>query len=406
MKSRLFTEKAGIILALIGGGIFLTYLLLALIQGNWEFSSDHPISEEKFGQFGDFVGGVVGTAFSLASVILFYVALKDQRKDFATGQETLQVQLEAFKKQVEEFELQRKELIETRKIYSEQSRTMQLQQFDSNFYSLLNVFIEQRNTMSDQGYQPYFDQLSSEMIKVRPDQIRDQPYHIAFENICNQYVKVYDNADAQLPLYFMTLYRLFKIIEESNDLKEDEKRKYHKILRALITHRELMILYYNYHSPYGKKAVPIALKYDYFKHLKLSHKVEYVLKFEFRTQQLRLSSLLYIESIKDLLQRNISKAKELEIEGNVIEEIELEEDLFIGIYLYTTLEIRLIFKNNKQVALDRDRTQLADWLLCILIDHLYHCNFKKFNPGDIHRSTVEQEQLNLFYFRYEFQNIT
>jgi len=97
MKNRLFTEKAGIILALIGGGVFLVYLFLAIVYGNWEFSNDSSISEEKFGQFGDFVGGVVGTIFSFASVVLFYVALKDQRKDFATSQETLQVQLEAFK---------------------------------------------------------------------------------------------------------------------------------------------------------------------------------------------------------------------------------------------------------------------------------------------------------------------
>ena len=41
------------------------------------------LDEAKVAQFGDFVGGVVGTLLAFVAAILYYVALKEQRKDIA-----------------------------------------------------------------------------------------------------------------------------------------------------------------------------------------------------------------------------------------------------------------------------------------------------------------------------------
>lgn len=135
----ILNEKVGLLISLIGILLIILGLYLFLIHGNWEKSS--VLDESKIGQFGDFIGGVVGTLFALAGVILYYAALVDQRKDFKTNQDALNLQVKALNQQIVEFQEQRKELEITRQIYEQQNRTMKIQQFESNFYSYLNVYI-------------------------------------------------------------------------------------------------------------------------------------------------------------------------------------------------------------------------------------------------------------------------
>lgn len=79
------------------------------------FDTSSQINSEKFGQLGDYVGGIVGSLWSLAGVVLFYVALTEQREDIKLNRETLETQVKALHLQIKEFELQTVELEETRK---------------------------------------------------------------------------------------------------------------------------------------------------------------------------------------------------------------------------------------------------------------------------------------------------
>lgn len=169
-KEFFFTENTGKVFAV--GGIFFIILAAStfLTLGDWTFSK--TLNEEKIGQFGDFIGGTIGSLFSLAGVILFYVALKEQRKDININQENLKLQNITLNQQVEEFKAQKTELIETRKVYEEQTilfreqttiykqqnkelkeqtNIAKLQQFDSSFFSYLKVFIELKNTLNNKS---------------------------------------------------------------------------------------------------------------------------------------------------------------------------------------------------------------------------------------------------------------
>ena len=64
-----------------------------------------------------------------------YVALDEQRKDIKINQNALI-------KQIEEFELQRVELSETREIFKEQSITLKIQRFENTFFQLINLYNE------------------------------------------------------------------------------------------------------------------------------------------------------------------------------------------------------------------------------------------------------------------------
>jgi hypothetical protein len=56
-------------------------LLIKMSYGYYSISSESP-NMEVTGQFGDFIGGVVGSLFSLAGVIMLFYTLKEQREAF------------------------------------------------------------------------------------------------------------------------------------------------------------------------------------------------------------------------------------------------------------------------------------------------------------------------------------
>jgi len=60
-----------------------------------------------------------------------------QRKD-------IQINQEALKAQVEEFKAQKIEMVESRKVYEEQSQTLAQQRFETTFFNLLNIYLEKK----------------------------------------------------------------------------------------------------------------------------------------------------------------------------------------------------------------------------------------------------------------------
>ncbi|MEQ8809517.1 MAG: hypothetical protein RIE59_10650, partial [Imperialibacter sp.] len=87
---------------------------------------------------GEFVGGTVGSMWSLAGVIFFYLALIYQRR---------------------ELELQREELLESRKIMDKQSKTLQTQQFENTFFQLLEFHLNAAKRIETQDGSNGFDKM-------------------------------------------------------------------------------------------------------------------------------------------------------------------------------------------------------------------------------------------------------
>jgi hypothetical protein len=121
----------GLIILIIG---FISFLI---------FQSLHIKSEsfniESFSQFGGFIGGIVGSFWSLAGFILFYIALKKQKKDLKISRKALESQIESMNLQTQEFKAQVQELEETRKVYIEQNKTQVLQRFENTFFNILSL---------------------------------------------------------------------------------------------------------------------------------------------------------------------------------------------------------------------------------------------------------------------------
>ena len=156
----MFTEKFSKRLIYLGVILLLTAIILFLIKTDVRLHL--PIDTEIFAQFGDFIGGLIGAIWALAGVLLFYIALRDQKMAFEEQKKAIDAQIQSLEIQTQEFKVQKKELEETRVVLKDQSRTFKMQQFDSTFFQLLGFF---RNSVMN---------INLEIISMRNGNIESQ----------------------------------------------------------------------------------------------------------------------------------------------------------------------------------------------------------------------------------------
>jgi len=387
-----YSENKASYLVISGIIIFVISVLIFLLKGSWIYNYHDNIDEGKIGGFGDFIGGTIGTVFSLAGIILFYVALKEQRKDFKTNEQALNNQIEAFNQQIKEFELQRVELSETRKVYEDQSKTLKSQKFEETFYSYLNVFIERRKTLAPSDYNDFF--------KARTQELKLEslmPGYKGISQLKNAYERVYMENRSQLSPYFIIFYRILKMIEMS---EVEDKATYHKILRSILSKDELLILYYNYHSRFGQKPIPIVLKYEYFKHLEKLSKLELQIQLIPNDQLFSLNTL--VDTLSEKINQCIQKAKNLD-EGDVVLEIEISKGAFVRIEIIDDLKIQLITDVGINDLFNRTLENFSTFFEHLLIDIIYSSYFADFEDTYLQRVTTNDR--NQIIESYSFNPI-
>ncbi len=264
--SNILSEKNSKKLLWFGLILFLTGTIIFLWEEN--FSINDSINSEKISQFGDAIGGIVGSIWSLAGVILFYVALTEQRKDIQINREALNTQIEALNKQIEEFELQRHELEETREVFKEQSETLRIQRFENTFFQLISLHhdlvdklkfsksgksFERREMLieacddlnsaiffenSTVGRNLYGEAIRKPNVAENKDEARSRigaAYH-------NFYFKNYKQT---LSHYFRNVYHIFKFIYKSDLIHNEKKQFYASLMRAQLSSEEQFLILYN-----------------------------------------------------------------------------------------------------------------------------------------------------------------
>lgn len=268
---------------------------LFLVFGDWQFSL--TMNEEKIGQFGDFVGGFIGTILAFAASLLYLLALKEQRKDVRINQISLQ-------KQTEEFENQVSELKQSRRTYEEQLKMMQMQQFDSNFYSYFNIYLEIKTAITEKkfdGKSLLNDFLSQISNNLQTNQLSKKNEYEAYKIASQEYCKAVMSNNFVLSHYFRTFYRLVTLALSAPIGNDVSKMKYVKIIRSQLTEEELLVLYYNSHSRYAGQSKQLLYEYNILKHLSPLHKYEIRNRFT----KYGVSNLMTIERFYDFFSPKI-----------------------------------------------------------------------------------------------------
>jgi Putative phage abortive infection protein len=258
---------------LIGVGVLFLIITATFFLWNelTSFSSSLKIDDSKFGSFGSLLSGLVGTLWALAGVILFYVALTEQRRDIQTNRESFLLQTEALRLQIKEFEAQTKELEQTRKVYSEQSATQSSQRFENTFFQLLTLHHNIVNSMSLRNSKEEVDTTGRDCFRT---------FNIKFKHIWNPikieseakvvtvYMQIFDDNVDTLGHYFRNLYHIFKFVDKSD---VTDKKFYAGLVRAQLSSFELLFLVYNCLSENGlEKFKPLVEKYAVLKNLDLT----------------------------------------------------------------------------------------------------------------------------------------
>ena len=306
-------EKVSLYLIIFGFVVTLLGLLCFLWK-DYSMNLSEQIKSEKFGQLGDFIGGIVGTFWALAGVILFYIALTEQRKDFKTNQDVLNLQVKALHHQITEFELQRKELENSRKVYEEANKTQRVQQFESNFYSLLNVYLQIKNVLNSiDNNNDYFGKIADNFKGKYAIGLNCYEHH---DQMIKLYYNIYYANQTSLTHYFKCLYRIVKIIDSTSFIDKD-KAFYVKILRSQLTDPEQLVLYYNSHTVYGFKVRSLILKYNLLKHIPIFSKPEFE---HFYKLQKNYEIMHFANYLSDFLTKHINDSYDMEFNLQAVSE--------------------------------------------------------------------------------------
>lgn len=255
------------------------WIIIAIVSviAMWGFSwwginkfIDEPTNQ---GTFGDMFGAVNALFSGLA---------------FAGLIVTLLYQKEELKLQREELAQTREELKGQREEFEEQNKTMKRQRFENTFFNMLslqqdivaNISFDEVKTIFDFDTHTQDEQRTSyngrslfrEMylnLKVSID--KKQFYQGVKSAIqANNYSAYsYISATTRFDHYFRHLYRIFKYVDTSDLIPDDERYEYACIVRSQLSDYELVMLFYNCLTSNGRaKFKPLIEKYVIFNNLR------------------------------------------------------------------------------------------------------------------------------------------
>lgn len=190
--------------------------------------------------------------------------------------------------QREELKLQRKELNEQKLEFREQNKTLKRQRFENTFFNMLslqqeivaNISFDEVKTIFDFNAHTRDEQRTSyngralfrELylnLKVSID--KKHAYQGVKDAIkANNYgVYSYISATTRFDHYFRHLYRIFKYVDTSDLIPDDERYEYACIVRSQLSDYELVMLFYNCSTSNGReKFKPLIEKYVIFNNLR------------------------------------------------------------------------------------------------------------------------------------------
>ena len=117
------------------------------------------------------------------------------------------------------------------------------------------------------GFDAEYDDFTKTVLKKYPEGfIRKLFYN---RNIYKKNHKIGRTNQTSLSSYFRNLYNAILFVDQNQDLTQEQKRNYIKILRAQLSNSEQCLLYFNVMSRFGKKwkEYDLIQKYDLIKNI-------------------------------------------------------------------------------------------------------------------------------------------
>lgn len=262
----------------------------------------------NLGNFGSYAQGTVASLWSLGALFFLYATLLGQRRQIDQQESQLEQQRLQFgaeqKRQKLENEQQEKQ-------FQFQQNAMQLQNFGTSFFQLLQIFsqiitdlidyrqvpinMKERQTITYERRQCFTlwyillkegfrDAALEDIANVKIPTSKAEEHLVNVqenppkgplptprtdERIIKLYYKAfYEPRQELLGHYFRIMYHIVKFVDSSSVLQTyEEKRRYVSLLRAQLSAHELLLLFYNGISTKAIKFKPLIEKYGLLEHL-------------------------------------------------------------------------------------------------------------------------------------------
>jgi len=103
MKKILLSELMAIVLLVVGFAIMIIFIAVFIYSSQENFSINTKPDTNLISQFGDIIGGLTGSLWALAGVVLFYLALESQKVSYELNRKSFDKQIETLNMQIVEF---------------------------------------------------------------------------------------------------------------------------------------------------------------------------------------------------------------------------------------------------------------------------------------------------------------
>lgn len=226
-----------------------------------------------WGSVGDFFGGVLNPTFALLSLILIAYTLMQNKKALEQselaikqGTEAIEQNERALRVSYKELKLTREELANSSKALEEQANLLAVQSFETTFFNMLDLHNKNLNRIkisSSEIFQTITDLYSKNknynkttqfegteainlLIKIidHPPELSLQNENVEIAQSLSTFSHIYPEHGHLISSYFIHLYQILKLIENTQFSYED-KKKYSNILRSQLKNQELSLLILN-----------------------------------------------------------------------------------------------------------------------------------------------------------------
>lgn len=213
------------------------------------YSFTKPIDGTIWGEFGDFIGGVVGTIIAYISIRLLIDTLKAQKDANDISLESAQESLYVYR----------------------------VQQFNYNFQMLIQLYRESLNQFKEKEDK---DCKGQEFLKNQAEKCRasfepkEADYATRKLYAVKRFNEFYNENRDEASVYFRIIYRLLELLFDTKLYRRD-KLKYAKILRSQFSEAELFFIRYNAMTENGKNMRFYLCQYNILKHLPALNMMEF-----------------------------------------------------------------------------------------------------------------------------------
>jgi hypothetical protein len=217
MKKEKFT-RAGILIGAIGALLLVAIGGFEWRQGYEAFFGTGKPTLGDWGNYGSFLQGTTATLWSLAGLLIIFVAFLAQKQQLTL-----------------------------------QQRQFEQQSFENHFFQLLslhNSIVEDIREKDDERQGRVIFSVLHRKVTTTYQGRADGPIENDTEELAvGCYETVFDEQPEVLGHYFRNLYHIIKFVDES---RVPDKKRYTSIVRAQLSSYEHIMLHYNGISTYGE----------------------------------------------------------------------------------------------------------------------------------------------------------